>query len=169
MRIRGIIAAVAVAFAATVTAPVVTASQAQADVGCYGDYCSGQDPMSTHCGDDAQTVAWSDLVAARLEVRWSPTCKTEWARYQQYPRGWYLGSSPMVLHAVQDTGYTQTYTFPNADAGGGAEDGGTYWTPMIYSPVHKVHAELEVTCGDATLIDAAMDCAMNGVEKTNAW
>lgn len=135
-----------------------------ATVTCYGDYCSGEDPEATGCADDAQTVAWEDLPGARLELRWSPTCKTNWARYQQYPRGWYVGNSPLVLSAVQDTGYTQSlvYGIENPPA-----DGTTTWTPMIYSPVRVVRAELAVGCGGMTLLDAAFDCATNGEIATD--
>jgi hypothetical protein len=152
-------AALAIAFASLAMAP-----NARAGVGCYGDYCSGMDPASTGCAADAQTVAWEDLVGARLELRWSPACKTNWARYQQYPRGWYLGNAPLALRAVQDTGYTQTLDY----GVGSVQENTTTWSPMIYSPVHLVHAELLVYCGDATLLGAAADCAANGVIKTDA-
>jgi hypothetical protein len=133
-------------------------------VGCYGDYCSGRDPVQTGCDRDARTVAWKDAVAVRLEVRWSPRCKTNWARLQQFPRGnWYLGSVPLELRAVQDTGYTQTKSYGL----NGAPNGAT-WSPMIYSPVHGVKAQLLVTCGDGSPIRAAFDCATNGRIET-AW
>jgi len=130
-----------------------------------GDWCSGQDPQVTGCAADAQTVAWEDLPGARLEVRWSPTCKTNWARYQQYPRGWYMGNVPVTLRAVQDTGYMQSHVYGENNP---PAEGTTTWTPMIYSPVHKVRAEIVVWCGDMTLFKAAMDCAINGVVSTDA-
>lgn len=34
------------------------------------------------------------------------------------------------------------------DRPGGPADNGTYWTPMIYSPVHKVYAGVYMPCGD---------------------
>ncbi|GAA1384678.1 DUF2690 domain-containing protein [Catellatospora chokoriensis] len=43
--------------------------------------------MQTHCGDDAGTAAYKDIPGARLEVRWSPRCKTNWARVTVYPTG----------------------------------------------------------------------------------
>src|SRR3569833_2203729 len=73
--------------AASVVAGLTPAATASAAVGCYGDYCSGQDPQVTGCAADSQTVAFDDLSGARIEVRWSPTCKTNWARWQQYPVG----------------------------------------------------------------------------------
>lgn len=159
-RARHLLLTLAAALAALIT--VSTASPAHADVGCWGDYCSGMDPQATGCSADAITVAFVDIEAARLELRWSPTCKTNWARYQQYPRGWYLGSAPVELRAVQDTGYTQRLDY----GVNGVEDGSTTWTPMIYSPVRWVHAELVVQCGGISLLDAAFDCATNGLIKT---
>lgn len=140
------------------------ATPAQAGVGCWGDYCSGKDPQATGCGADAQTVAFENLEGARLELRWSPTCKTNWARYQQYPRGWYMGNAPLELRAVQDTGYTQRLSYGLEPPGNGT----TTWSPMIYSPVHLVRAELAVWCGDATLVSAAFNCATEGVVKTQS-
>lgn len=118
---------------------VAVATPAQAAVTCYGDYCSGQDPMATHCGDDATTVRWKDLPGERLELRWSPTCKTNWARLVVYPTGLgCVGGGDLV--ARQDTGYTQhswlgVYICYISTAT-------PYWTPMIYSPVHLVRAEI---------------------------
>lgn len=109
---------------------------------CYGDYCSGRDPQQTGCSDDAVTTRWVDVTSARLELRWSPICKTNWARYQQYPRGWFLGNVPLEMRAVQDTGYTQRRSY-----GVNGTPEGTTWTPMIYSPVRLVRAEMVYQCG----------------------
>lgn len=142
-----------------VTTPTVHA----ASVSCYGDYCSGQDPVSTGCAVDAQTLAWLDLSGARLELRWSPTCQTEWARWQQYPIGM-KSDIPMTLAAVQDTGYTQSITYDINGPGVG-----TTWTPMIYSPVHLVKAVAAIQCGGPSLLATAFDCAMNGKVETQAF
>jgi hypothetical protein len=146
---------------ASAGAPAAEAST----VTCYGDYCSGEDPEATGCAEDADTIAWEDLPGARLEIRWSPTCKTNWARYQQYPRGLHVGNAPLVLSAVQDTGYTQSLEYGIENP---PPEGSTTWTPMIYSPVRPVRAELAVHCGAATLIAAAFDCATNGT-ITTGW
>lgn len=148
---------------ATVAAPNAGAEA----VTCWGDWCSGQDPMTTGCAADAVTVAALQLDDGRLEVRWSPTCKTNWARYQQYPYGSFASETPLALAAVQDTGYQQSINWDEAD-GGSPIQVGTYWTPMIYSPDHLVYAGLAMQCGDATLFSAAMDCLINGQEKTAA-
>ncbi len=125
-------------------------------VGCYGDYCSGRDPVATNCNEGAQTVAWKDITGARLELRWSPTCKTNWARYIQYDRGWYMGNAPIELRAVQDTGYTQRLSYDVNPPGAG-----TTWSPMIYSPVRLVRAELVVQC------TGAGDCAVGAFTGQN--
>lgn len=123
--------------------------------------------MASGCATDAVTVAALQLDDGRLEVRWSPTCQTNWARYQQYPFGSFASETPLALAAVQDTGYQQSVNWSEAD-GGSAIQVGTYWTPMIYSPDHRVYAGLAMQCGDATLFSAAMDCLLNGQVKTAA-
>ena len=74
-------------------------------VTCYGDYCSGQDPHATGCDSDAYTLASANIPSTQspVELRWSPTCKTEWARV---PASWGT-HSPGSLEAVQSTGYKQ--------------------------------------------------------------
>lgn len=137
------------------------AAPAQA-VSCYGDYCSGKDPMATGCGSDGRTVASVDITGARIELRWSNRCKTNWARYIQYPRGWYFGNVPLELRAVQAGGYTQRRSYGNEGTGTG-----TTWTPMIYSPRKLVRAELVVQC------TSAGDCAQGALTGQNpivtAW
>ena len=127
---------------------LATASPASA-VTCYGDYCSGKQPDQTGCAAGAVTVDAVDFRGGRLELRWSPTCKTNWARLQVYPGGF-----AYTLSAVQDTGYTQSVQWP---AGAGQ---GTYWTPMIYSPVRLVQARATGTCF------GIFDCATSGQVKT---
>lgn len=149
------------ACAVSAVAVGAAASSAQA-VSCYGDYCSGRDPVSSGCGADARTVASVDITGARLELRWSNRCKTNWARYVQYPRGWYFGNVPLELRAVQTGGYTQRRAYGNEGTGTG-----TTWSPMIYSPRKLVRAELVVQC------TSAGDCAQGALTGQNpivtAW
>lgn len=112
-----------------------------ASASCYGDWCSGKDPSSTGCANDGRTVASNDLYEQRgafngdvywayvgkIELRWSPSCKTNWARLTT------TDSSGMnTLKVVQDTGYTQSKS--TVPMWGGLTKPGVYWTPMIYSP-----------------------------------
>lgn len=98
---------------------------------CYGDYCSGQDPQNTGCANGAYTTKHYDFGTADLQVRWSPTCQTNWARLVVY--GVVPNFRGGTLYAIQDTGYTQQTGVPNS-----GNMAATYWTPMIYSPVHQV-------------------------------
>lgn len=120
------LALAALGAAALSLASPAQASAATQSVGCYGDYCSGQDPMATNCAADAYTVASAGVYGTYgqqyVEIRWSPTCKTNWAR-ANFPTG--------NIKAVQETGYT---------AGYGNSNGSVAWSRMIYSPVLRVKA-----------------------------
>lgn len=141
--------------------------------GCYGDYCSGKDPHKTGCSSGAQTLASKDLSGARLELRWSSRCKTEWARWIQYPLG-LKSDLPTQLVARQDTGYTQSATYDvngvPTDRAASSKSGGITisWTPMIYSPVHLVRAVAYVQCGGPSIKGSIVDCALNGKVQTEA-
>lgn len=128
----------------------VSTVPAAAAVGCYGDYCSGKDPGATGCANDAVTVSATDFRGGRLELRWSRTCQTEWARLQIYPGGF-----AYTLSAVQDTGYTQSKQWPSGTGQG------TYWTNQIYSPVRRVQARATGSCF------GLFDCATGG--QTTGW
>lgn len=103
-------------------------------VTCYGDYCSGVDPSVSGCSSGAFTTASWGNSSFIMEVRWSPTCQTNWTRITMYDTG-IIGCAPAgSLSAVQDTGYTQS-TSINPPC---STPTFTRWTPMIYSPVHHV-------------------------------
>ncbi len=98
-------------------------------VSCYGDYCSGTDPNSTGCGVSAVTMRYADFAGtgSDIELRWSPVCKTEWARTD------FGGQSPQSLEAVQPaTGYKEV--------GIVGTNGSWWWTRQIYSPSLCVYA-----------------------------
>lgn len=99
---------------------------------CYGDYCSGQNPETTGCSSDADTVVHARIPGTwtNIELRWSPSCKTKWARV---PASW--GTSlPNNLRAYQcATGYQQV---------GIVDSNSNFaWTAMIYSPNLTVMAQ----------------------------
>ncbi len=57
-------------------------------VKCAGDDCTGQDPEAMGCGGDLVTTAASATVGtAAVEVRYSKTCGTAWARVTQAAQG----------------------------------------------------------------------------------
>lgn len=118
--------------------PLLSPAPAHA-VTCYGDYCSGQDPSRSGCGNDAYTATSLNVSIGSLQTRYSPTCKTNWAKLVVYATG-IKCVSPGGLVAVQDTGYKQS-TETTLVCGSRSET--TFWTPMIYSPVHKVKAQYQ--------------------------
>jgi Protein of unknown function (DUF2690) len=137
MRRRATVVFVALSLSATMVA-AATASPAGA-ASCSGDSCSGRDPQASGCSSDAYTAYSTNLGSAQLQLRWSPSCQTNWARLIVYPQGWGCFIYGQ-LSAVQDTGYMQWSEAPWTCGSGGA----TYWSPMSYSPAHRVKAEL---CG----------------------
>lgn len=137
---RRFLAQVAIALLLTTGATIfATTEDASAAVGCYGDYCSGKDPSATGCDRDAYTVAHTYIpsTGARVELRWSPTCKTNWARVNSsWGRAY-----PTKLSAVQSTGYKQV--------GVVASNSSYAWTRMIYSPYYGVSARWTGSPGSA--------------------
>jgi hypothetical protein len=129
-------------------AAVITATPAAAypgGVSCYGDYCSGQDPQATNCGASAYNLASANVGAGELDLRWSPVCKTEWARLYVYPT---KTLAPGFIYALQSgTGY-RTNAQVSAITSLSAQSP-TYWTPMIYSPVRCVTANFDYYPGYA--------------------
>jgi hypothetical protein len=124
---RSLLASLLIAVPIFGTTTVVAAPSAQA-VTCYGDYCSGQDPEGSGCSADATTTAHARIpgTLVNVELRWSPTCKTNWARTT------WDADPASALRAVQcPTGYTQGYSGTN---------GSFYWSKMIYSPSMGVSA-----------------------------
>ena len=71
----GVLAATLLAFV-----PAMPASAA----GCYAASCEGKDPSALGCAADAYTVAvvYDDRLGyiEGLELRYSPTCRANWAR-----------------------------------------------------------------------------------------
>ncbi len=133
-KLASILSSLLTAIALVVGGTVLLAAPASA-VSCYGDYCSGQDPDASGCSAGGITTkSWGNS-SFILEVRWSPTCQTNWARLTMYP---HTGCSPAgTLTAQQDTGYTQSRSIGSSCSSAGY----TRWTPMIYSPVHHVRAK----------------------------
>lgn len=115
--------------------PIIVLSAPKASaVTCYGDNCSGKDPQSSGCANDAYTATAANTASFSLQVRYSPTCKTNWTRLVMYTPGPIKCSRNGMMKAIQDTGYTQQAYFESYCANISI----TRWTPMIYSPVRLV-------------------------------
>lgn len=115
--------------AAAASSMMMTASPAHAAT-CYGDYCSGLDPQASGCAADAYPVASSTNAGVTVQLEWSPSCKTNWARVNT--------SSPASIKAVQQGGYTQWGTYTG---------GGYAWSRQIYSPSLCVTASVQLSSG----------------------
>jgi hypothetical protein len=63
---------------------VAHASASAGGPDCYAASCSGLDPSTTNCVHDAYTGASQEIEGGVLELRYSPSCKANWARYTQY-------------------------------------------------------------------------------------
>jgi hypothetical protein len=112
-------------------------------VSCSGDACSGVDPQSSGCASGAYTATSTSFSGGLLEVRYSPTCKTNWSRLTLYSPGFATCSPHGQLLAVQDTGYQQGVYVPGICYSSPTT---SWWTPMIYSPVRKVQGRfLEIS------------------------
>jgi len=128
---RRLSAAVAISTLALTTTVSLAAPETAEAVSCYGDYCSGKDPVATGCSNGAYAVNHARIPGTNAYVQniWSPTCKTQWARVTNG----YGQAYPWKLSAVQNTGYTQQ---------GAAHHSGSYsWTNMIYTPSNCVRAK----------------------------
>jgi uncharacterized protein DUF2690 len=129
MRIlRSLAVCVALASIALIVTPASPAHAAS----CWGDWCSGLDPQASGCSADAKTVASANvpgLTGETVELRWSPTCKTNWTRTNFSNFEW--------LRAIQpSTGYTQGYSTNNDQF---------WWSKQIYSPTRCVYGSVMVT------------------------
>ena len=103
--------------------------------GCSGHSCSGKDANTMGCANDAITTQSKNTSIGSLQVRWSPSCKTNWTRLVIYPTG-NACVFPGSLKAVQqNTNYTQKSSTRLVC---GTYSSTSFWTPMIYSPVLKV-------------------------------
>ncbi|MCH0539296.1 XRE family transcriptional regulator [Streptomyces sp. MUM 203J] len=61
--------------------PSASAPRLPPGVGCFGAECAGRDPETMGCGSPYATTAASRTVGtARVEVRYSETCRSAWAR-----------------------------------------------------------------------------------------
>jgi hypothetical protein len=103
-------------------------------VTCSGNGCNGLDPEQTGCAADAYTVKVSGgTVSFRtgyVELRYSPTCGTNWAR---------------VISTVGNVQLTASIRRTNDGLFYFAVGSGTrLWSPMVYAPNVKAKG-----CGSA--------------------
>lgn len=106
--VRGLVVAAAIAM----TSVVVPATSAHA-ASCSGTECDGQWPDVAGCSGDAYTpsgmavpIKHGTATTGWIELRYSPSCRTAWARVQSYYWGG-VGEQAYIHrdHATQPAGY----------------------------------------------------------------
>ncbi|WP_307621538.1 DUF2690 domain-containing protein [Streptomyces sp. V3I7] len=108
----------------SVSASAGRAGSGSATPSCSGQGCDGLDPKSTRCADDAQTIAKDWAGTMYLEIRFSPRCRTVWAKLTgaEVDDTVEIRTSPNRRQAAKvHTGHTN-YTPMLAAGGAGAED-----------------------------------------------
>ena len=90
-------------------------------VTCSGEGCDGQNPATAGCGADAYTVQTAVFGNSYVELRYSPTCGTNWSRVFSK-----VGATFLVAR-IQRQSDGRTYTF----------SGGNFnfaYSAMVYAP-----------------------------------
>lgn len=91
-----------------------------AQVACSGEGCDGLDPAVTGCAADAYTVQTAVFSNSYVELRYSPTCKTNWGRVTSK-----VGPTFLEIRIQRVDGLTYTFS------------GGNYnyaYSAMVYAP-----------------------------------
>ena len=116
------------------------------------DFCNGQDPSSTGCANDGQTIASfvvkdsypSGSAVAYNELRWSAKCGTNWVRMTATV-GFSFTMKAKILNYCSGS---PNYGSPNYSASTYNPPAGTViWTPMIYAPHNSVTMEGSALAG----------------------
>jgi hypothetical protein len=145
MMVTAVLAVLAVA--AVLAHPAAANIPGNSGVSCFQDGCNYQDAAATGCDADAQTLGRAPIGnLGYVELRWSPTCQTNWARVvstsgpsspshvldAEIDRQSPIGASEL------DTEGGYSVAFPGGGAGGNS--GPVYhgvsslYTDMLYSP-----------------------------------
>jgi hypothetical protein len=159
----GRIAAVGAIFAgANVLVPAVAHAE---EPTCYGDYCTGEYADTTHCDEDAQTLAKAIITrpgvgisyeiknvtvdygntepneVATLELRSSDRCGTVWGRLNAKSGNKVDYWGIMNVGAQQDGGFTQDR---NIDGNFNGSPAAVSFSPMIYGRDREYRAMVDV-------------------------
>ena len=120
-----------VANARATSAHVTRRSRPQ--VTCSGEGCDGQNPATTGCSADAYTVQTAVFSNSFVELRYSPTCGTNWGRVTSR-----VGATFLVIRIDRSGGLTYTFSGGNFNFA---------YSAMVYAP--KVAAR---ACGGVNAI-----------------
>ena len=102
-------------------------------VTCSGNGCNGLNPVTTGCSADAYTVQTAVFSNSFVELRYSPTCGTNWGRVTSR-----VGATFLVIRIDRSGGLTYTFSGGNFNFA---------YVAMVYAP--KVAAR---ACGGVSSI-----------------
>ena len=89
-------------------------------VTCSGEGCDGQNPATAGCGADAYTVQTAVFSNSYVELRYSPTCGTNWGRVFSK-----VGPTLLVVRIQRSDGLTYTFSGGNFNFA---------YSAMVYAP-----------------------------------
>lgn len=93
---------------------------------CSLEGCDGLDPEKTGCAADAFTVQTAVFGNSYVELRFSPTCGTNWGRVKSR-----IGLASLTIRTQRIDGLTYTFA------------GGNYyyaWSAMVFAPLAQARA-----------------------------
>ena len=116
MKPTSLIAAAALTLLSCLVAPDAQAAS------CSGRGCNGKDPADTGCSAGSTVADTAGMfTSGTAELRWSPTCRTNWVRVVNYSGG---------------QGALRITVWTGSDRVGFPAPGtpGTHWGNMVYAP-----------------------------------
>ncbi len=102
-------------------------------VGCSGSGCNGLNPATTGCSAGAYTVQTAVFSNSRVELRYSPTCGTNWGRVTST-----VGATFLIIRIQRIDGLTYTFSGGNFNFA---------YVAMVYAPTVAARA-----CGGVSSI-----------------
>ncbi len=100
--------------------------QSSAKVTCSGNGCNGKSPATTGCETGAYTVQTAVFSNSYVELRYSPTCGTNWARTTSK-----VGPANLVARVQRIDGLTYTFSSGKFNYA---------FSAMVYAPTVKARA-----------------------------
>lgn len=128
--------------------------------GCHGASCNGQNPTGT-C-DDGITVATRDVRDGILELRYSPSCESNWGRYTPYwNTAWGYTASDIILTPRVTAWSPGGKSVDAANIDNTWHQFGSSWSQMVDGT--------KETCTGVELTYSGEGWKSNGVEAPTGW
>ena len=112
--------------AGTRIAAASTAQHSSPQVTCSGNGCNGKDPIATGCAVGAYTVQTGVLPDFFVQLRYSPSCGTNWGRVISR-----IGSAHLfaTVQRIDGLSYSRSFGFSTL-----------VFSQMVYAPTVKARA-----------------------------